>query len=127
MPRSGCGGGRRRRGAVDPREQSVRDVTDQLKIYRRKDAEADLLQLLRHRLRDESKGKWLVLVNNADNVGFLLERPATLGAAQPPQRRIDYVPATDAAMLGAAVSRGDGAEPRITDESPAAGRTTSKP
>lgn len=37
-------------------EQGVRDVADELKIYGRKDPKADLLQLLRNRLRDESKG-----------------------------------------------------------------------
>ncbi|KAK3615631.1 hypothetical protein LTR56_026473 [Elasticomyces elasticus] len=38
-------------------EQNLRDVADQLKIYGRKDPKADLLQLLRNWLRDESKGE----------------------------------------------------------------------
>ncbi|KAK5711317.1 hypothetical protein LTR17_018488 [Elasticomyces elasticus] len=63
-------------------EQSVRDVADQLKIYGRKDPKSDLLQLLRNWLRDESKGKWLMVLDNADEVGFLLEPPATLGEAR---------------------------------------------
>ncbi|KAK5683769.1 hypothetical protein LTR17_027226 [Elasticomyces elasticus] len=76
-------------------EQSVRDVADQLKLYGRKDPKADILQLLRNWLRDESKGKWLIVLDNADDAGFLLELPATTGEGQPVQRRIDYIPACD--------------------------------
>ncbi|KAK0842868.1 hypothetical protein LTS02_016317 [Friedmanniomyces endolithicus] len=76
-------------------EQSVRDVADQLKIYGRKDPKADLLQLLRNWLRDKSKERWLIVLDNADDAGFLLEPPATTGEAQPAQRRIDYIPTCD--------------------------------
>ncbi|KAK1022547.1 hypothetical protein LTS16_025625, partial [Friedmanniomyces endolithicus] len=74
---------------------SVRDVADQLKIYRRKDPKADLLQLLRNWLRDKSKERRLIVLDNADDEGFLLEPPATTGEAQPAQRRIDYIPTCD--------------------------------
>lgn len=73
----------------------MQDVADQLKIYGRKDPKADLLQLLRNWLRDESEGTWLVVPDNPDDVGFLLEPPATISEAQPTQRRIDYVPTCD--------------------------------
>ncbi|TKA22974.1 hypothetical protein B0A54_18002 [Friedmanniomyces endolithicus] len=76
-------------------EQSVRDVADQLKIYGRKDPKADLLQLLRNWLRDKSKERWLIVLDNANDAGFLLEPPATTGEAQPAQRRIDYSPTCD--------------------------------
>ncbi|KAK3655914.1 hypothetical protein LTR22_010072, partial [Elasticomyces elasticus] len=76
-------------------EQSVRDVADQLKLYGRKDPKANLLQLLRNWLRDEGKGDWLVVLDNADDVGFLLQRPAVSGEAQATQRRVDYVPTCD--------------------------------
>jgi len=87
-------------GAVDSRKQcgalrAVRDVADQLKIYGRKDPKADLLQLLRNWLRDKSKERWLIVLDNANDAGFLLEPPATTGEAQPAQRRIDYSPTCD--------------------------------
>ncbi|KAK4905121.1 hypothetical protein LTR49_025549 [Elasticomyces elasticus] len=73
-------------------EQSVRNVADLLKIYGRKRPNADLLRLLRNRLRDESKGKWLIVLDNADDVVFVLEPPATTGEAQLAHRCIDYIP-----------------------------------
>ncbi|KAK0302703.1 hypothetical protein LTR82_017791 [Friedmanniomyces endolithicus] len=76
-------------------EQSVRDVADQLKSYGRKDPKADLVQLLRNWLRDKSKERWLIVLDNADDAGFLLEPPATTGEAQPAQRRTDYIPTCD--------------------------------
>ncbi|KAK0926699.1 hypothetical protein LTR29_017807 [Friedmanniomyces endolithicus] len=74
---------------------ALRDVADQLKIYGRKDPKADLLQLLRNWLRDKSKERWLIVLDNANDAGFLLEPPATTGEAQPAQRRIDYSPTCD--------------------------------
>jgi hypothetical protein len=76
-------------------EQSVRDVADQLKIQGRKDSKADLLQLLRNWLRDETKGRWLIVLDNADDVEFLRERPAESDAVQLAQRQIDYFPVCD--------------------------------
>ncbi|TKA78941.1 hypothetical protein B0A55_09240 [Friedmanniomyces simplex] len=76
-------------------DQSVGDVADQLKIPGRKDTKADLLQLLRSWLRDESKGSWLVVLENADDAGFLLEPSATASGARLAQRRIDYIPFCD--------------------------------
>ncbi|KAI7264948.1 hypothetical protein KC343_g2760 [Hortaea werneckii] len=76
-------------------EQSVRDVADQLKLYGRKDPKADLLSLLRIFLRDESKGRWLVMLDNADDAGFLLEPPARPDRAPVAPRRVDYIPTSD--------------------------------
>ena len=77
-------------------EQSVRDVADQLKLPGRKNPKTDLLQLFRSWLRDENKGRWLVVLDNADNANVLLEPPATSGeAAHTSQRRIDYIPSCD--------------------------------
>ncbi|KAK5128140.1 hypothetical protein LTR08_004176 [Meristemomyces frigidus] len=73
-------------------DQSVGDVVDQLKIPGRKDTKADLLQLLRSWLRDEGKGSWLIVLDNADDAGFLLEPSATASGARLAQRRIDYIP-----------------------------------
>ncbi|KAI6855083.1 hypothetical protein KC338_g9003 [Hortaea werneckii] len=74
---------------------SVRDVADQLKLYGRKDPKADLLRLLRNFLRDESKGSWLVVLDNADDAGFLLEPPARPDGAPVAPRWIDYIPPSE--------------------------------
>ncbi|KAF2717430.1 TPR-like protein [Polychaeton citri CBS 116435] len=79
-------------------EQSVRDAVNHLRIYRGKDPKADHLQLFRNWLRDESKGSWLIVLDNADDVAFLLqplEPLATPAKAQVGQRRIDYIPSCD--------------------------------
>ncbi|KAK3616048.1 hypothetical protein LTR22_027199 [Elasticomyces elasticus] len=76
-------------------EQSVRDVADQLKLYGRKDPKANLLQLLRNWLRDEGKGRWLVVLDNADDAVLLLEPSAMSGEAESAQRRIEYIPMCD--------------------------------
>ena len=76
-------------------EQSVRDIADLLKIYGRKDRKADVLKLLRNWLRDESKGRWLVVLDNVDNADFLLELPAISSEGPTAQRRIDYIPSCE--------------------------------
>ena len=76
-------------------EQSVRDVADQLRPYRRKNPKTDLLQLLRSWLRDGSKGRWLVVLDNADDATVLLDPPATSGEVRCVQRRIDCIPVCD--------------------------------
>lgn len=76
-------------------EQSVRDVADQLKLYGRKDPKADLLRLLRNFLRDESKGRGLVVLDNADDAAFLLEPPARPDGAPAAPRWIDYIPPSE--------------------------------
>ena len=73
----------------------MRDVADQLRLYGRKDPKANLLLLLQNWLRDESKGRWLVVLDNADDASFLLEPPATPGEERPAQGRINYVPACE--------------------------------
>nr|POF13651.1 nephrocystin-3 [Quercus suber] len=76
-------------------DQSVRDVADQLRLHGRQSPKADLLQLLHNWLRDERKGRWLVVLDNADDASFLLQRPIAVDGAQLARRRIDYVPACD--------------------------------
>ncbi|KAK1812540.1 hypothetical protein LTR12_013078 [Friedmanniomyces endolithicus] len=43
----------------------------------------------------EGRGRWLLVLDNADDAGLLLEPPATTGEAQPAPRRIDYIPTCD--------------------------------
>lgn len=70
----------------------MRDAADQLRLHGRKDPKADHLQLLQKWLRDESKGSWLMILDNADDASFLVETPATVDEVQPWQRLIDLIP-----------------------------------
>ncbi|KYG39576.1 hypothetical protein M433DRAFT_56287, partial [Acidomyces richmondensis BFW] len=76
-------------------EQSLGDVAHQLKIYVGKDPRTDFLLLLQNWLRDEDNGRWLIVLDNADDASFLLQPPATPGDAQPMRRRIDYIPSCE--------------------------------
>ncbi|KAF2718075.1 HET-domain-containing protein [Polychaeton citri CBS 116435] len=76
-------------------EQSMRDVANQLGIDERQDPDVDYLQLLQNWLRNESKGNWFMVLDNADDASFLLEPLATLGTAQPTRSRIGYIPSCD--------------------------------
>ena len=76
-------------------DQSLCDVADQLKIDGRKDPKTDLLPLLQNWLRNEGKGRWLLILDNADDASFLLEPPATSNNGPLMRRRIDYIPACD--------------------------------
>ncbi|KAM0717044.1 hypothetical protein Q7P37_006896 [Cladosporium fusiforme] len=68
-------------------EQSVRDALDDLKVQGRKSPDADILRLLRDWLRDDPARNWLVILDNVDDAGFLLDTPAGCSG-----RRIDYLP-----------------------------------
>ena len=83
-------------------ERSVRDIADQLRVFGRKDPKANIFRLLRNWLRDEENGLWLVILDNADDVGFLLE-PGSAGtdndghgsALDREPALIDYLPVCD--------------------------------
>ena len=53
-------------------EKRVRDIADLGNAPGREDDKVDIFQILRGWLRDKSHGKWIVLVDNADDVGFLV-------------------------------------------------------
>nr|POF17809.1 vegetative incompatibility protein het-e-1 [Quercus suber] len=76
-------------------EQSVRDVVNHLRLFGRDDSKVDHLQLLQNWLRDESKGRWLLVLDNADDAGFLVEPPEMASNEQLRQRRLDYIPSCD--------------------------------
>jgi tetratricopeptide (TPR) repeat protein len=69
-------------------DQSIRKITDRLKIPGRQDANADQLQLLQSWLQDEENGKWLVILDNVDDASFLLEPLPTTDTV----RRWDHFP-----------------------------------
>ncbi|KAM0688913.1 hypothetical protein Q7P36_010989 [Cladosporium allicinum] len=80
-------------------EQSVRGVLDQLRVRGRKDPKANVFQLLRNRLCDATKGPWLVILDNADDVRVLLGSPSvndqvdrSVADALPTEARLDYIP-----------------------------------
>ncbi|CAI7593360.1 unnamed protein product, partial [Penicillium pancosmium] len=52
-------------------EQSFRDIADQLKLPSRQDPKANIFNLVENWLRDENNGKWICVLDNADNDKFL--------------------------------------------------------
>ncbi|EPS32151.1 hypothetical protein PDE_07111 [Penicillium oxalicum 114-2] len=57
-------------------EQSFRDIAEQLKIPHRLDPKANIFKLVENWLRDENKGKWICILDNADDDKFLCSLPA---------------------------------------------------
>jgi len=58
-------------------EQSFRDIANYVKISGRKNPQADIFQLVHDWLRDDRKGKWVLILDNVDDAGFLVEAPRT--------------------------------------------------
>ena len=59
-------------------EQSFRDIADQAKIPGRQDPTANLFQLVESWLRDRKRAKWLLILDNVDDDGFL-RQPSSIG------------------------------------------------
>ncbi|KAF3396282.1 hypothetical protein F1880_006840 [Penicillium rolfsii] len=80
-------------------EQSFRDIADHLKIASRQGPEANVFKLVENWLRDEKKGKWICILDNADDDKFLCSLPAAgKGASmkEPPNAStkplLEYIP-----------------------------------
>lgn len=79
-------------------ETSIRYILDDLRVKGRDEPKANIFQLLqRWLLNRTADNKWILILDGADNTGFLLESPfpATSDAqktGQCPKRRIDYLP-----------------------------------
>lgn len=81
-------------------EQSFRDIADRVKIPGRRDPVVNILQLVHEWLCDERRGEWVLILDNVDDAGFLIEtRPSaaqdvqTSGTSYGKSRRpIDYLP-----------------------------------
>ncbi|GIZ48288.1 hypothetical protein CKM354_001135600 [Cercospora kikuchii] len=73
-------------------QQSVKDVADRLKIRGRSDPSKDLLELLSQWLGDKSKGKWLAILDNLDDVDASASSRTNPGARR---RLTDYFPVCD--------------------------------
>ncbi|KAJ6035878.1 hypothetical protein N7540_000157 [Penicillium herquei] len=52
-------------------EQSFRDIAHQVKIPGRRELKANIFELVENWLRDEKKGKWLCILDNADDPELL--------------------------------------------------------
>ncbi|KAK5134177.1 hypothetical protein LTR08_006837 [Meristemomyces frigidus] len=75
-------------------DQSIREIADITRIPGRNDPKVNALRLLSAWLCDESKGRWLIVLDNADDGSFLLESPS-VGNEADGRRRIDYLPECD--------------------------------
>ncbi|KAJ6060334.1 hypothetical protein N7444_002188 [Penicillium canescens] len=58
-------------------EQSFRDIADQVKITGRQDPQANIFKLVENWLRDEKRGKWVLILDNIDVYEVLYKSPAT--------------------------------------------------
>lgn len=58
-------------------EQSCREIADHVKIPGRKDLKADIFKLVHDWLRDETNGRWLLVLDNADDARWFLETHTT--------------------------------------------------
>jgi tetratricopeptide (TPR) repeat protein len=57
-------------------EQSFREIADHVKVHGRKDAQADVFKLVHDWLRNEKNGRWLLVLDNADDAGVLSPPPS---------------------------------------------------
>ena len=48
-------------------EQSYQDIADQVKLAGRNDPQADVFKLVHNWLRNEKNGRWLLVLDNADD------------------------------------------------------------
>jgi putative hemolysin len=56
-------------------EQSYRDIADQVRLSGRTNSQANVFELMRDWLRDEKHGKWLLVLDNADDAAVLASLP----------------------------------------------------
>ncbi|KAF2689002.1 hypothetical protein K458DRAFT_329058 [Lentithecium fluviatile CBS 122367] len=80
-------------------EESYRSIASCVKVPARQNPKADMLQLVHDWLRDEARGRWILILDNVDDAGFLLEVPScgrdgqtSSMEGQSEQPLISYVP-----------------------------------
>ncbi|KAK5694971.1 hypothetical protein LTR17_024732 [Elasticomyces elasticus] len=103
-------------------EVSVRDALEQLKVPGRSEPKANVFQLFRSWLRDTKHGRWLIILDNADNAAFLVKPPPAHRPTQDESQRaefgepcIDYLPACSHGSL-LATTRSGAAALKIVDQ-----------
>ncbi|KAF2679034.1 TPR-like protein, partial [Lentithecium fluviatile CBS 122367] len=72
---------------ADRIEQSYRDIADQVRLAGRNDPQADVFKLVHNWLRNEKNGKWLLVLDNADEAA-----PLTLPASNDPKTQASARP-----------------------------------
>jgi tetratricopeptide (TPR) repeat protein len=76
-------------------DQSVHEIADRLRLPGHEDPKANHLKLFQRWLENENNGSWLIVLDNADDAGFLLEPPPMASEAQHDRQRIEYFPVSD--------------------------------
>ena len=71
-------------------EQSYRAIANYVKISERQNPKADIFQLVHDWLRNERKGRWVLILDNIDDASFLLEARGTEGGNSQPL--VSYLP-----------------------------------
>ncbi|PQE14359.1 hypothetical protein CJF30_00006939 [Rutstroemia sp. NJR-2017a BBW] len=59
-------------------EQSFREIANYVKIPRRQDLQVNIFQLVHDWLRNERKGKWVLILDNVDDAGFLIQAESVI-------------------------------------------------
>lgn len=79
----------------------MRDNLEQLKVPGREAANANVFRIFRNWLRDAEHGKWLIILDNVDDVNVLLDPPpcskrsrGSDGQNQAPESCLDYLPSS---------------------------------
>src|SRR5262245_47303123 len=54
-------------------KQSYQDIASCVKVPGRQNPTANIFQLVHDWLQDETKGKWVLILDNVDDTGFLVE------------------------------------------------------
>ncbi|KAJ5662972.1 Tetratricopeptide-like helical [Penicillium longicatenatum] len=73
-------------------EQSFRDIAEQVKVPNRNDPQIDLFKLVENWLRDEKRGKWILILDNVDDDDLFHKHSAAGNAATRPL--FQYLPAS---------------------------------
>ncbi|KAF2828904.1 hypothetical protein CC86DRAFT_454536 [Ophiobolus disseminans] len=73
-------------------EQGYRDIADLVRIVGRKDRDANILSLVYEWLRNTRNGRWVMILDNADDVAVLTHRPSSRQPSQPNKQLCDFLP-----------------------------------
>ncbi|OAL07735.1 TPR-like protein [Phaeosphaeriaceae sp. SRC1lsM3a] len=98
-------------------EQSFREIADQVKALGRKDSQADVFKLVHDWLRDRKNGRWLLVLDNADDAAALcLKGEGDSGGSSAVQQHVlDYLPSSSHGSI-LVTSRTKGAAMQIVEE-----------
>ncbi|KAG9232663.1 P-loop containing nucleoside triphosphate hydrolase protein [Amylocarpus encephaloides] len=80
-------------------EKSFRDIANRVKVPGRRNLTANIFQLVHDWLCDEKKGKWVFILDNVDDAGFLVEAPnsnqdghTNSRGSEKVERLVEYLP-----------------------------------